>query len=88
MKNPKILLVLLPLLSACTPYVFGGLGYAGESGEYGFNERGMLGTYGAGIEFNRHLSCEYRHRSMVDRRPEVVTNDLLCQGRVYFGERK
>ena len=82
------LIILLSQLCGCTPYVFAGVGYAADAGSYPFDERGMLGTYGVGAKFNNYVRCEFRHRSMVDKKPEIVTNDWNCEGTLYFGEVK
>ncbi len=78
--------ILVILLSGCetTGYAFGGLGYSSESGYEGFDETGMSGTYGVGVEFNDYFKCEYRHRSMTDKKPEVVTDDTGCTVTGYF----
>ncbi len=76
-----VLCILMVMLSGCetTGYVFGGLAYSSNSGfEFDFDETGTSGTYGAGVEFNDHFKCEFRHRSMANKKPEVVTNDTGC----------
>lgn len=78
MRNSLILCMIL--LSGCgtTGYVFGGLGYSSKSGYEDFDETGVSGTYGLGVEFNDYFKCEVRHRSMSNKKPETVTNDTGC----------
>jgi hypothetical protein len=84
----KRLLAVCLFLNGCTPYVFGGIGHAGEAGKYPWNEQGTMGVYGIGVEFDHDIRCEYFHRSMIGDSREVVTNDLLCIKHIYFGERR
>lgn len=85
-------LLLLAGCSAVAPYVEGGAGYSGWAGQYYYGkEKGLVGQYGAGVEFRHEhwylpSECGYYHRSMVSKKPETVTNDWLCKKRFYFGE--
>lgn len=78
--------IMMMLLSGCgtTGYAFGGLAYSSEAGFPNFDETGVSGHYGLGIEFNDYFKCEFRHRSMSEQTPEIVTNDTGCTGTVYF----
>lgn len=78
-------------ISGCAtpkPYAFVGVCYAGDAGAYGFDEKGLCGNYGVGVEFENGVSCEVRHRSMVHDKPEVITNDGGCEYKYYFGASK
>lgn len=73
----------------CTPYVFAGLAYSGDAGYPHFvDESGLSGNFGVGVEFDHGISCEGRHRSMVSKDPEIVTNDYGCEYKKYFGTRR
>jgi len=84
MTNIRLALLAV-LLSGCTPYVFGGLHYSTEPVN-NIGESGVAGTYGAGVESRRWswLSCEYRHRSMINKKPELVIDDMGCQVKMYL----
>ncbi len=82
----RVVLAIVFLLHGCgtTGYVFGGVGYAAEIGYTTFDESGAVATIGGGLKFNDHLSCEFRHRSMVNKQPEVITNDTICKVTVHL----
>jgi hypothetical protein len=85
----KFLFVLaLGTLSACTPFVEVGVGYALDGGSYGFDEKGALGRYGVGFEYEERwylpTDCGIYHRSMLTADPEIVTNDFDCTKRWIF----
>ena len=81
-----VLGIAMMILSGCstTGYVFGGLGYAHDVRIESFDETGTVGTYGVGLKFNDYLRCEFRHRSMVNQKPEIVTDDTMCIGTIYL----
>ncbi len=80
------LCAMIVLLSGCetTGYAFVGAGHSFSSGFEDIDETGLSGTFGVGVEFNDYVRCEFRHRSMASRNPEIVTNDANCIGTVYF----
>ncbi len=82
-----VLYIIIMLLSGCgtTGYMFAGAGYSSPTGPYrNIHTEGATGTYGAGVKFNDYFRCEFRHRSMVNKRPELITNDSTCEVTVGF----
>ena len=91
-------ILILSLLCGCTPFIEGGVGYSLESGDYAeitngeilpYNERGAVGHINVGVEFKKNHfidECGLYHRSMVNKKPEWVYNDILCKKRWRFGE--
>lgn len=75
MKRATTMFVALFLAGCGTPYLKVGAGQNLESGPYGFDERCILGLYGAGVE-SAKWAIEYEHTSCFDARPELVTNQI------------
>ncbi len=65
-----------------------------ESGDYlVIDETGPVGYLGLGLEFNDSRwylphECSYRHRSQIDRRPEILIDDVGCDWRFYLPARQ
>lgn len=70
--------IIFLVLSGCSPFLEVGAGYNFESGDYGFDERCVLGYYGAGLEGDV-WSLGYQHTSCFDERPELVTNQVILK---------
>ncbi len=88
----KTVLLVSLFLSGCsvTPFIEGGLGYSGPAGWDNFDETGASGRYGLGVEFDDERwytpsECGYYHRSMLNKSPEIVTNDWVCMKRITLG---
>lgn len=98
MQVVALCLIAMAILSACAPYLEAGAGYSSSTGEYWGNpttpldETGAVGIAAAGVEFRDRwylpTYCEYRHRSMIDKKPEIETDDVICAKRVYLGGRQ
>lgn len=80
--------IVLLMAQGCAPYMEVGAGYAFDNGDYyDIENEGAIGIIAVGSEFRTgpFSYCEYRHRSLLNKKPEVATDDVVCMRRLYFG---
>lgn len=71
------------ILAGCAPYLEAGVGYSFDNGDYyDIHNEGAVGVVALGLQ-GEVWKCEYRHRSLLDKRPEVATDDVVCLRRWY-----
>lgn len=69
------------IVSGCAPYLEVGAGYAIDNGSYyDIENEGAIGVVAIGLQGEK-VYCEYRHRSLLSKSPEVATDDVVCMHR-------